>query len=73
VARPFRRPSQQATPLTGKPDSLGESMMATVEAVELYSATLTGLRTQFINQGWSDEGAEKAVLIMLQQAGAGGL
>ena len=42
--------------------------MRLMEESQNAVAALTGMKTQFIENGWSEIGAEQAVIAMLQQS-----
>lgn len=43
--------------------------MRLMEEAQDAVAALTGIKTQFMENGWTEIGAEQAVLVMLQQSG----
>ena len=44
-----------------------EHLMQLMEEAKDAAATLTGIKQQFIDNGWSEVGAEQAVIVLLQQ------
>jgi hypothetical protein len=44
-----------------------EALLQLMEQAKDAVAVLTGIKAQFIENGWSDVGAEQAVIVLLQQ------
>lgn len=48
--------------------NLGQRMLEQMENMETAIASLTGLKAKFVQAGWSERGAEEAVVALLNKA-----